>query len=458
MLQVARSEDAAPAALGEAIFALASELFPICRSLAGPGVRRTLDLLDREIELLRTEIPTGTPALDWTIPREWELRAAWIRGPDGALVLDAADSNLHVLNYSTAVRTRMSRAELARHVFTLPDQPDLIPYRTSYHVERWGFCMRHRDLERLPEGEYEVCIDAEHRDGHLSYGEHVIPGASEREFLLSAHVCHPSLANDNCSGLAVLAQLARTLSGRPLRHTYRFLFAPGTIGAIAWLSRGGADTGRIAHGLVVSCLGDGGGPVYKRSRRGTAPIDRAMEEVLRHAGPAARIVDFEPYGYDERQFCSPGYDLPVGSFQRSAWGSFPEYHTSADNLDFIRPEHLARSHDLILQAIEIVEEDWVPRNLSPHGEPQLGRRGLYASVGGASGGADTMALLWVLNLADGRHSILDMAERSKQPFRTLAAAARRLLDAGLLADAAGAPPPPALQPGTRAGVPPKEAE
>lgn len=456
MLQVARPQDTAPqAALGEAIHALASELYPICRSLAGPGVRRTLDLLDREIGLLRTEIPSGTPAHDWTIPREWDLRAAWIRGPDGVLVLDAADSNLHVLNYSIPIRARLSLEELKPHVFTLPDQPDLIPYRTSYHAERWGFCMRHRDLERLPQGEYEVCIDAEHRDGQMSYGEHIVPGATEREVLLSAHVCHPSLANDNCSGLAVLAQLAKTLAGRRLRHSYRFLFAPGTIGAIAWLSRNGDHAGRIDHGLVVSCLGDGGGPTYKRSRRGTALIDRAMEEVLQHAGSAARVVDFEPYGYDERQFCSPGYDLPVGSLQRSAWGSFPEYHTSADNLDFIRPEHLAASHDLILHAIEIVEEDWAPLNLSPYGEPQLGRRGLYGSVGGAAGEADTMALLWVLNLADGRHSILDMAERAKQPFRTLAAAARRLREAGLLADAANPRPAPPVSATT---APPEGAE
>jgi aminopeptidase-like protein len=429
-----------PPSLGTAIFQLASELYPICRSLAGPGVRQTLDILDREIGIVRTDVPSGTAVLDWTVPREWSLRGAWIRAPDGARVLDAAESNLHVLNYSTGIRARLPLRELRRHIFTLPDQPDLIPYRTSYWVERWGFCMRHRDLDRLPEGEYEICIDAEHKDGQMSYGEHVLPGRSDREFLLSAHVCHPSLANDNCSGLAVLAHLAKTLSGRELRHTYRFLFAPGSIGAIAWLARNEDRLDRIAHGLVVSCLGDGEGPVYKRSRQGEAQIDRAMEEVLRHAGQGARVIDFEPYGYDERQYCSPGYNLPVGSLQRSAWGSFPEYHTSADDLDFIRPEHLATSHDLILEAIELVEENWVPLNLSPKGEPQLGRRGLYASVGGLAGGADTMVMLWVLNLADGDHSILDMARRSGLRFRALADAARRLRQAGLLGDAACARP------------------
>jgi aminopeptidase-like protein len=429
-----RDTAAAATDIGTEIYALAAELYPICRSLAGPGVRQTLAIIDREIGLEVTEVPTGTPALDWTVPREWVVREAWIKDPSGRTVLDFADCNLHVLNYSVSVRRRMPLAELRPFIFTLPDMPDRIPYRTSYYAERWGFCMAHADFERLPEGEYEVCIDAEHRPGHLCYGEHVIPGRTDREFLLSAHACHPSLANDNCSGLAVLTRLARTLAGRDLRHTYRFLFAPATIGAVTWLSRN-EDRIRIDHGLVVSCLGDGGGPTYKRSRQGGAPIDRAMAQVLRHAGPGAVLLDFSPYGYDERQYCSPGYDLPVGLLQRSAFGTFPEYHTSADNLDFIRPEHLAASHDLILQAIEIVEDDWTPLNLSPKGELQLGRRGLYGSIGGTRSEESTMALLWVLNLADGRHSLLAMAERSGIRFRVLAEAARRLREAGLVADA-----------------------
>lgn len=418
--------------LGARIHALTAELYPICRSIAGPGVRQTLEILDREIGLGLTEVPTGTPVLDWTVPREWMVREAWIRDPSGRLVLDLSDHNLHLMNYSTAIRARLPLGELRQHIHTLEDQPDVIPYRTTYYEDRWGFCMRHRDFMQLPEGEYEVCIDAEHRDGHLTYGEHVVPGLSDREFLLSAHVCHPSLANDNCAGIAVLAELAKTLKGRRLRHTYRFLFAPGTIGAITWLALNEDRVDRIDHGLVVSCLGDGGGPTYKRSRRGDATIDRAMQEVLRHAGPTARILDFVPYGYDERQYCSPGYDLPVGSLQRSAYGSFPEYHTSADDLTFVSAKHLAASHDLILQAIEIIEGDWVPLSRMPRGEPQLGRRGLYGAVGGVAQGDGTMALLWVMNLADGRHSLLDMASRSGLPFSTLAAAAGRLRKAGLL--------------------------
>lgn len=422
-----------PASLGGDIYALAAELFPVCRSLAGPGLEQTLDIIDREIGLQRTRIASGTAVYDWLTPKEWSVREAWIRDPHGRVVLDFADCNLHVVNYSIAVRRKLPLAELRQHVFTLPDMPDRIPYRTAYYAPHWGFCMRHADFERLPEGEYEVCIDAEHVQGHMSYGEHVIPGRSEREILLSAHICHPSLANDNCSGVAVLTRLAETLARRRLRHTVRLLFAPATIGALAWLSQNEASVGRIAHGLVVSCLGDGGGPTYKCSRRGSAPIDRAMRQVLRHAGPEATVLDFSPYGYDERQFCSPGFDLPVGLLQRSAFGTFPEYHTSADNLDFIRPEHLAASHDMILEAIEILDENWTPLNLKPKGEPQLGRRGLYGAVGGGANGDATMALLWVLNLADGRHSLLDMAERSGMPFRALADAARRLVDADLLA-------------------------
>jgi aminopeptidase-like protein len=451
---------AAPAGLGAAIHRLAEELFPICRSIAGPGVRQTLDILDREIGLNLVETPSGVPALDWTVPDEWTLRRAWIRGPDGTTIVDAADCNLHVVNYSTPVRARMSLADLRPYLHSLPDRPHVVPYRTAYYARRWGFCLRHADLERLADGEYEVLIDAEHRPGALVYGEHVLRGETDREFLLSAHVCHPSLANDNCSGMAVLAHLARSLASRRRRHTYRFLFAPGAIGALVWLSRNEAAVGRIDHGLIVSCVGDGGGPTYKLSRRGDAPIDRAMRRVLaERGGPRAAVAPFSPYGYDERQYCSPGYDLPVGLFQRGAFGTFPEYHTSADNLDFIRPEHLEASHDLILAAIDIVERDWTPLNLSPKGEPQLGRRGLYGSIGGGPQSDEAMALLWVLNLADGRHSLLDMADRSGLRFDSVATAAERLRSAALLTEMDTTTEPPSRRddgrPAPRARKPPR---
>ncbi|TGS65825.1 DUF4910 domain-containing protein [Mesorhizobium sp. M3A.F.Ca.ET.201.01.1.1] len=421
---------------GQEIYALAERLFPICRSITGDGVRGTLDILSEQIDLARHEVPTGTRLFDWTVPQEWNIRSASIIGPDGRKIVDFAQSNLHVVNYSIGFKGVLTLDELRPHIHTLPEQPQLIPYRTSYYAPTWGFCMAHDRLADMPDGLYQVEIDAEHRDGSLTYGEYLHRGETEREFLLSAHICHPSLANDNCSGLALLATLARILKTRKTRYSYRFLFAPGTIGALAWLSRNEDRLHLIDHGLVLSCVGDAGPPAYKRSRRGDAAIDRAMAHVLRREA-GARLIDFSPYGYDERQYCSPGFNLPVGMFQRSVHGTFPQYHTSADNLDFIRPEHLEDSLRILMHVIDIVENDWTPLNLFPKGEPQLGRRGLYAALGGQkSSGISSMSLLWVLNLADGQHSLLAMAERSGLPFGELAAAARLLSDHGLLAEAA----------------------
>jgi aminopeptidase-like protein len=269
----------------------------------------------------------------------------------------------------------------------------------------------------------------------LSYGEYFHRGHSPREFLFTAHICHPSLANDNCSGLALLTTLASKLKGRQTRFSYRFLFAPGTIGALAWLAANETRLHRIAGGLVVSCVGDSGGPTYKKSRQGKAIIDRAMEKVILRGREDATIKEFVPYGYDERQFCSPGFDLPMGLFQRSAFGTFPEYHTSADNMDFISADNLNDSFNILMQIIDINENNWTPFSLCPKGEPQLGRRGLYGSVGGDSNIVkDTMPLLWVLNLADGEHSLLDIAERSGYSFSEISAAARILQSSELLTE------------------------
>jgi aminopeptidase-like protein len=422
--------------IGAEIFALASEIYPLCRSITGNGVRGTLDRLARHVELEVHEVPAGTPVFDWTIPLEWNIRDAWIKDPAGERIVDFRSCNLHVLNYSQPVHAKLPLDELKRHVFTLPDQPDLIPYRTSYYAENWGFCMAHKQFEALPDGVYEVLIDASLEDGALTYGEYLHRGETADEFLLSAHICHPSLANDNCSGLALLTRLAARLAPVRTRCSYRFLFAPGTIGAIAWLARNEHRVDLIRHGLVLSCVGDGGGPTYKKSRRGDAFIDRAMTHVLRHVGSAPTILNFFPYGYDERQYCSPGFNLPVGLFQRSQFGTYPEYHTSADNLDFIRPEHLASSYRMIVGALDIVENDWRPRNTMPKCEPQLGRRNLYSNLGGdRDTAAKSMAFLWILNLSDGQHSLLDIAERAKLPFGIVAEAASLLQENGLLAEA-----------------------
>lgn len=422
--------------LGAAMHALIRELYPICRSITGDGLRATLRRIAADIPLTLHEVPTGTPVLDWTVPREWNIRDAYVANARGERVIDFRRSNLHVLNYSTPVRRRMSLAELRPHLHTLTDHPDWVPYRTSYYAEGWGFCLSQRQLDTLPDGEYDVVIDATLEPGSLTYGECVVPGRSPDEVLISCHSCHPSLANDNLSGIAVAVALARWVQAEPRRLTYRLLFIPGTIGSIAWLARNEAVVPRIKHGLVVSCVGDRGTPTYKQSRRGDAMIDRATRHVLAARGGPHRVLEFVPYGYDERQYCSPGFDLPVGCFMRTPNGQFPEYHTSADNLEFIAPESLVDSYEAIVAVFEILEHDRRFLNTNPKGEPQLGRRGLYQQTSGqAHLPGFEMALLWVLNYSDGVHSLLDIAERAAAPFAAIRRAAEALHGAGLLTPA-----------------------
>jgi aminopeptidase-like protein len=346
--------------------------------------------------------------------------------------VDFRQSNLHVMNYSTPVQAIMPLSELRPHLFSLPDHPDWIPYRTSYYQENWGFCISHNQMLALEDGDYEVSIDSTLEDGHLTYGECFLPGHSTDEVLVSCHSCHPSLANDNLSGITVTTALAQLLFGCDLRYSYRFLFIPGTIGAITWLARNPDAARRIRHGLVTTCIGDAGGFHYKRSRRGDAEIDRAAGHVLRHYTESPEILDFSPYGYDERQYCSPGFNLAVGCLMRSVWGSFPEYHTSADNLDFIRPLPLAESLRVCLAIVDVLENNRRYRNQNPYCEPQLGRRNLYRSTGGDTIGMEISARLWALNFSDGKHSLLDIAERSGLPFTAIHDAAELLLKNGLL--------------------------
>ncbi len=422
-----------PAAIGQAIHALIGELYPICRSITGDGVRETLARLKQEIPLELHEVPSGTQAFDWTVPREWNIRDAYVKNSRGERVIDFRRHNLHVVNYSVPVNRRMSLAELRPHLHSLPEQPDLIPYRTSYYQEAWGFCLPHRQLEQMPDEEYEVCIDATLQDGHLTYGECLLQGASDEEVLISCHTCHPSLCNDNLSGLAVAAYLARHLAKVARRYSYRFLFIPGTIGAITWLSLNEERARAIRHGLVLTCIGDRGNFTYKKSRRGNAEIDRAMAHVLQHSQQAFKTVDFSPYGYDERQYCSPGFNLAVGCLMRSHHGQFPEYHTSADNLDFVDPAALADSFTKILEVVGVLEYNRTFLNLNPRCEPQLGKRGLYNGTGGVQIKQLEMAMLWVLNLSDGGSSLLDIAERSGMAFDLIEKAADRLLRHRLLA-------------------------
>jgi aminopeptidase-like protein len=435
MLERVSSPSGSPWISGAAIYALAEELFPICRSITGDGVRQTLRILADYFPLEIHEVPTGTNVFDWTVPREWNIRDAYIKDAQGRRIVDFAKSNLHVVSYSAPIKARLPLDELKRHIHTLPDRPKLIPYRTSYYAETWGFCMSHEEFLALQEGEYDVCIDSTLSDGSLTYGEFVHRGESEDEVLISAHVCHPSLADDNCSGLSVLAHLAAEIASRRTRLTYRFIVAPGTIGAITWLARNEQNAPRIKAGILLSCVGDRAPPVFKRSRNGKAHIDRIMQNVLAHSSPKGTLIDFSPYGYDERQYCSPAFDLPVGLLQRSRFGTFPEYHTSADNLDFITPENLEASCRIVLEAIAVLEGDGKMLNLSPKCEPQLGRRGLYSNTGGdPNAAARAMAMLWVLNFSDGHHSLLDIAERAEMPFSTVHEASEKLRQAGLLAE------------------------
>ena len=421
---------------GRRLHAMVERLYPICRSITGDGVRRTLEIVGESIQLVVQEVPTGTQVFDWTVPEEWNIRDAYVADADGRRVIDFQRSNLHVVSYSVPVDTTMSLDKLRPHLHTLPEQPALVPYRTTYYAPDWGFCLADDTLRGLrddPDDRYRVVIDSTLADGHLTYAEHVVPGQVSDEVIVSCHVCHPSLANDNLAGIAVATELARRLAASTPWYTYRFLFIPGTIGSITWLALNQDRLGKIRHGLVLACAGDPGQVTYKRSRRGNAEIDRVVEHVLRTSGRPHEIDDFTPYGYDERQFCSPGFNLGVGCLTRTPYGRYPEYHTSADNPDFVSPEAMADTLELCWEVTRVLERNRRYVNLSPYGEPQLGKRGLYGSLGGRSDTKQAqMAMLWVLNLSDGEHDLLDIAHRSEMPFAVVADAAIALHDAGLL--------------------------
>jgi aminopeptidase-like protein len=437
---------------GNEMHALMAELYLLPRSLTGEGVRRTLARLRAELPLEIREVPSGTRVFDWTVPPEWNIRDAYIKDGLGRRLVDFRESNLHVVSYSLPVDRRMPLQELLPQLHTLPEHPDWIPYRTSYYRETWGFCLSQRRLEALEDGEYEVRIDSTLEPGSLTYGELFLEGRSDEDVLISCHCCHPSLANDNLSGIAVAVALARALRDRKTRYGYRFVFAPATIGPIVWMATQPDSAARVRHGLVLACLGDPGASTYKRSRRGDALIDRAAEHVLASSGQPYRIDDFVPYGYDERQYCSPGFDLPVGRLTRTPNGEYPEYHSSADDLSLVTAAALEDSLTKCLAIVDILEHDGCYRNLSPYGEPQLGRRGLYEGLAGrAELPGYEMALLWVLNQSDGSQSLLDIATRARLPFETIRSAAGRLQEAGLLAAVAAPDHQASLNPSGSAG-------
>jgi aminopeptidase-like protein len=424
--------------MGHDAYQLVEELYPICRSITGNGVRQTLEIIKRYIPLTVAEVPSGQAIFDWTVPKEWNITDAWIKNEVGQKIVDFKHCNLHVLNYSMPIHRTVNLEELKAHLFSLPDHPDWIPYRTSYYHENWGFCIPHRLYESLNDEHYEVFIGSTLTQGHLTFGEYVIKGEISDEVLISCHICHPSLCNDNLAGIAMAVSLARYLSSQQLRYSYRFLFIPGTIGSITWMCLNESNVRRIKHGLVVACVGDAGHFHYKKSRSGSAEIDRMAEHVLRHSGHSYQLIDFFPFGYDERQYCSPGFNLPVGCLMRTPHGEYPEYHTSADNLDFVKPRFIQESFDIYLSVVNGLEANGVYINQNPKCEPQLGKRGLYNAIGGdADSKEKQMAMLWVLNLSDGDHSLLDISERSAIDIMLIRQVADILESHGLLKSTLG---------------------
>jgi aminopeptidase-like protein len=423
----------------EDMFNLISELYPICRSITGNGVRQSLDIIKKHIEIEKKEVATGTQVFDWNIPKEWNISNAYIIDPNGKKIIDFKKSNLHVMSYSTPIKKKIELEELKKHIHTIPTQPNIIPYITSYYNENWGFCMSQNQFNELESGEYEICIDSTLKNGSLTYGEYLIKGEIQDEFLLSCYICHPSLCNDNLSGVALLTYLAKYLKNLKPKFSYRFLFIPETIGAITWLNLNEDKIDKIKGGLVATCLGDSGNSTYKKSRRGDSRIDKIVSYVLKHSNSEHSIVDFYPYGSDERQFCSPGFNLPMGSLMRTPYRKFLEYHNSGDNLEFIKKDSLGDSFSKYLESIWMFDKDEKFLNVNPKCEPQLGKRGIYRNTGIVRTDMNTdeieqreLAIFWIMNFSDGKNSLLDISEKSGIPFDIIVSASSNLYENKLL--------------------------
>ena len=441
-LRVAENMAAQAPAMGAEIHGLVSELYPILRSITGEGLRATVRRLSQIVPLEITEVPTGTPVFDWKVPEEWTISEAYLEHESGQRYADIRDSSLHVMGYSAPIDTTMSLAQLRPYLHSVPERPDDIPFRTSFYARAWGFCLADRELQALPAGQYHVVIKSALAQGSLTLAEYIHRGATEDEVLVFAHDCHPSLANDNLSGVSVAIHLAAFLATQKTRYTYRFVFAPTTIGSITWLATHEARLGRLKHGLVLAKLGYGGPLHYKKTRRGDDLLDRAACHVLRTEFKDARSVDFSPWGHDERQFCSPGINLAVGCLTRSPAGEFEGSHTSADCPSLLSPEALGEAWWAALEIFQALEADAYYVNLQPKGEPELGRRGLYRLTGGyyADIADRQMAFLWLLNQSDGATSLVDIAAKSGLSVSLLDRAAAELEAVGLLGRAAGVAP------------------
>lgn len=421
-------------AVGEEMHALAAELFPLCRSITGEGTRQTLRRIAADLPgMTLHEVPSGTPCFDWHVPLEWNVRDAYVADAHGNRLIDFRENNLHLVGYSTPTDTEMGLTELQAHLHSLPDQPDAIPYVTSYYSPRWGFCLTHRQREQLREQRYRVVVDSSLAPGSLTYGELLLPGQETSEVLLSTYVCHPSMANNELSGPAVTWALARWLAARSdRRYTYRIVFAPETIGSITYLSRHLDEMKRnTIAGFVVTCVGDERTYSYLPSPSGTTLADRVAVHVLTHCAPSFDTYAFLDRGSDERQYCSPLVGLPVVSVMRSKYGTYPEYHTSLDDLSLVTPRGLQGGFDALRTCLLALEYDRVFR-ATVHGEPQMGRRGLYPTLGTPAKAQDVRDMMDVLAYADGKTSLLEIAEVLNRPMSICASVAQILLEHELL--------------------------
>jgi aminopeptidase-like protein len=407
--------------IGTDIHALATRLWPLNRSITGAGLRQTLAIL-KEIcpNLTIHEVPSGSAAFDWTAPDEWEIESATLTAPDGELIADFARNNLHVVGYSTAVDSTLTLAELQPHLYSLPEQPDAIPYVTSYYARRWGFCVSHAQREKLKAGNYRAQIKARHFAGSLTYGELVLPGVSAEEIFLSTYVCHPSMANNELSGPCVTAFLARWLEGLDRRLTYRIVFIPETIGSLVYLSRNLDHLkANVIAGFNITCVGDERAYSYLPSRAGDTLADKIAQHVLKHTDEDYRRYSWLDRGSDERQYCAPGVDLPIATIMRSKYGEYPEYHTSLDDLEnVVTPAGLAGGYEALRRALEALERHCFPR-VTVLGEPQLGKRGLYPTISTKRSGAEVRDMMNFISHADGKTALIDIAEKCGVPVWSL---------------------------------------
>lgn len=411
-------------------------LFPINRSLTGNGNRETLKILSELVDLNIHEVPSGTSCFDWIIPPEWNVAEAWIKNSKGETIIDFSKLNLHLIGYSEPVHEKMKLNELKLHLHSLLDMPDVVPYMTSYYSRRWGFCLTHNQLSTLIDDEYEIYIDSTlDEKGSMTYGEAILQGKEQKEILFSTYICHPSMANNELSGPLVTSFLYNELKKRErLRYTYRFIFIPETIGSIYYLSKYGKDLkDNLIAGFVVTCIGDPGVFTYKRSRKKDSLPNRCVELLLEQTEEKYIVHDFFPSGSDERQYCSPGFNLPVGSLMRTMYGIYPEYHTSADNKDFISFEAMEESVKKYLNVIDMIENNHVYTCTMPFCEPQLGKRGLYPTLGSQKSRTDFLnAMMWLLNLADGTKDLITISKISNQSYSLLVEVVKVLIDKNLL--------------------------